>query len=49
MGRYLFRVAISNNRMIKVMEGKVTFRFMDYKSGKNKIVTLDASEFIRRS
>jgi len=48
MGRYLFRVAIANNRIIKVEESKVTFRYVDYKSGKSKIITLDAIEFIRR-
>jgi hypothetical protein len=48
MGRYLFRVAISNNRILKVDEGKVTFRYTDYKSGKSRIITLDALEFIRR-
>lgn len=48
MGRYLFRVAISNNRIIKYENGKVTFRYTDYKSGKSRIVTLDVIEFIRR-
>jgi len=48
MGRYLFRIAISNNRILKLSDGKVTFRYTDYKSGKTKIVTLEASEFIRR-
>jgi len=48
MGRYLFRVAISKNRIIKFENGKVTFRYTDYKSGKTKIVTLEALEFIRR-
>ena len=48
MGRYLFRVAISNNRIIKVENGNVTFRYTDYKTGKSKLVTLDALEFIRR-
>jgi hypothetical protein len=48
MGRYLFRVAISNNRIIKLKDGKVTFRYTDYKSGKTKIITLDVLEFIRR-
>jgi hypothetical protein len=48
MGRYLFRVAISNNRIIKLKNGKVTFRYTDSKTGKTKIVTLDALEFIRR-
>ncbi len=48
MGRYLFRVAISNNRILVLKDGKVTFRYTDYKSGKTKIVTPDALEFIRR-
>jgi len=48
MGRYLFRVAISNNRIIKLHNAKVTFRYTDYKSGKNRMVTVDVMEFIRR-
>ena len=48
MGRYLFRVAISNNRILKLENGKVTFRYTDSKTGKTKIVTLEALEFIRR-
>jgi hypothetical protein len=48
MGRYLFRVAITNNRIIKLESGKVTFRYTDSKTGKTKIITLDALEFIRR-
>lgn len=48
MGRYLFRVAITNNRIIKLESGKVIFRYTDSKTGKTRIVTLDALEFIRR-
>jgi hypothetical protein len=48
MGRYLFRVAITNNRILKLTDGKVTFRYTDSKTGKTKIVTLKALEFIRR-
>lgn len=48
MGRYLFRVAISNNRILKLNNDKVTFRYTDYKSAKTKIITLDVLEFIRR-
>ena len=48
MGRYLFRVAISNNRILKFKDGMVTFRYTDSNTGKTKIVTLDALEFIRR-
>jgi hypothetical protein len=47
-GRYLFRVAISNNRILKLENGKVTFRYTDSKTGKTKIVILEALEFIRR-
>ncbi len=48
MGRYLFRVAISNNRIIKLSDGKVTFRYTDNKKGKSKTITVDVLEFIRR-
>jgi hypothetical protein len=49
LGRYTHRVAISNNRMVKVEQEKVTFRWRDYKDGhKNKQMTLEAFEFIRR-
>jgi hypothetical protein len=48
MGRYMFRVAISNNRILKLHNGKVTFRYTDYKTAKTKIVTLNVLEFIRR-
>jgi len=49
LGRYTHRVAISNNRMVKVEQEKVTFSWRDYKDGnKNKQMTVDAFEFIRR-
>jgi hypothetical protein len=48
MGRYLFRVAISNNRILKLGNGSVTFRYTDSKTGITKIVTIEAFEFIRR-
>lgn len=49
LGRYTHRVAISNNRIVKVEQEKVTFRWRDYKDGnKNKQMTLEAFEFIRR-
>lgn len=49
LGRYTHRVAISNNRMVKVEQEKVIFRWRDYKDGnKNKQMTLEAFEFIRR-
>ena len=49
LSQYTHRVAISNNRIIKVSDGKVTFKWKDYKdNGKVKLMTLDAHEFIRR-
>ena len=49
LGRYTHRVAISNNRIISISNGKVTFTYLD-RQGDNKIkkMTLDADEFIRR-
>jgi hypothetical protein len=48
-GRYTHRVAVSNHRLVGLHEGKVTFRWRDYKNGnKLKTMTLGAPEFIRR-
>jgi hypothetical protein len=49
LGRYTHRVAISNNRLIGLEDGRVTFRWKDYRAGnKQKLMTLQAAEFIRR-
>ena len=49
VGRYTHRVAISNNRLLSMDNGKVRFRWKDYRDGnRQKIMTLDANEFIRR-
>jgi hypothetical protein len=45
---YIFRVAISNNRILELADGKVTFRYRDSDSGKLKTCTLAAEEFIHR-
>ena len=45
---YIFRVAISNKRIIKVADGKVTFRYTPSGQKKSKLCTLPAEEFIRR-
>lgn len=45
---YVFRVAISNNRILKVENDKVTFRYREGDSGKWCTATLPAEEFIRR-
>ncbi len=49
LGRYTHRVAISNNRIIKIDNGKIVFTYRDrQENNEKKIMTLDANEFIRR-
>jgi hypothetical protein len=49
VGRYTHRVAISNNRLVSLAGGKVSFRWKDYRDGnRQKTMTLDGGEFIRR-
>jgi len=49
LGQYTQRVAISNNRIIKCNNSKVTFRWKDYrKSLKGKFMELKVDEFISR-
>lgn len=45
---YIFRVALSNNRIRKLENDQVTFSYKDGDSGKTKHCTLLAEEFIRR-
>ena len=49
IGRYSFRVAISNERIKNISNGNVTFEYKDYKDeGRIKLMTITAEEFIRR-
>jgi hypothetical protein len=49
LGRYTHKIAISNHRIKNVNEGKVTFTYKDYADrGVQKLMTLDATEFLRR-
>lgn len=49
LGRYTHRVAISNNRILNVENGIVTFSWRDRRDGnKRKLMSLPAEEFIRR-
>ncbi len=49
VGRYTHRVAISNHRLLDIDDGKVSFRWKDYRHGnQQKTMTLSADEFIRR-
>jgi hypothetical protein len=49
LARYTHRVAISNNRLLKLKHGQVTFRYKDYADDRQqKTMTLSAEEFLRR-
>lgn len=49
VGRYSFRVAISNDRIKNIENGNITFEYKDYKdNSKIKEMTITAEEFIRR-
>ena len=48
LARYLFRVALGNNRIVKVNHDRVTFRYKTNDTGQIRTRTLAAEEFIRR-
>ena len=49
LARYTHRVAISNHRLLSLIDGKVTFRYKDYAhGGKQRKMTVAAEEFLRR-
>jgi hypothetical protein len=49
LGRYIHRVALSNDRIVSAYNGAVTFSYRDRKThDRKKTMTLDAHEFIRR-
>ncbi len=49
VGRYTHRVAISNNRLLDIENGQVSFTWKDYRdNNRQKIMPLSAAEFIRR-
>jgi hypothetical protein len=49
LGRYTHRVAISNSRLVELAEGKVSFKWKDYRhESREKVMSLDAQEFVRR-
>jgi hypothetical protein len=45
---YIFRVAISNRRIVKVEDDQVTFRYRASGTGETKFCTLPAEKFIHR-
>jgi hypothetical protein len=54
LGRYVHRTAITNQRLLKIEEGQVTFEYYNNRErdaegqGAKRVMTLPATEFIRR-
>jgi len=48
LGRYTHKVAIGNHRLLNVDETGVTFSWRDYRDDEEKVMTLEAAEFLRR-
>jgi hypothetical protein len=49
LGRYTHRVALSNDRLVDLRNGRVRFRWRDYADhDRVKVMTLEADEFLRR-
>jgi len=48
LSRYVFRIAITDRRILEVKDGKVRFSWKDYRTGHFREMNLDIDEFIRR-
>lgn len=48
LARYSHRTAIGDQRISGFNAGQVQFRYHDYRTGKNGVMSLDTDEFIRR-
>ena len=48
LARYVHRIAITDNRILSMDDGQVTFRYKDSREKKWKTISLPAMEFIRR-
>jgi len=48
LARYTHRIAISNNRLLSLEDGKVTFTYKNRDTEQTEQATIDAVEFIRR-
>ena len=48
LGRYTHKVAISNHRILKIDKENVSFKYRDYRDNKEKVMTLNGIEFLRR-
>ncbi|MDL1988240.1 MAG: transposase [Deltaproteobacteria bacterium] len=47
LARYTHKVAISNNRLLSLEDGKVTFTYKNQDTGQTEQTTIDAVELIR--
>ena len=48
LGRYVHRIAITNNRILALKDGQVSFRYQNSGTKEWKCMTLPANEFLRR-
>lgn len=48
LAQYVFRIAISNSRIISLKNGVVMFKYKDSKTKQWQIMSIKAEEFIRR-
>lgn len=48
LGRYVHRIAMTNRRILRIDDGKVTFRYQRARDAQWRTMTLTAEEFIRR-
>ena len=48
LARYVYRIAITNKRILSDKNGKITFKYKDTRDNFWKTMTLDAMEFMRR-
>jgi DNA-directed RNA polymerase subunit RPC12/RpoP len=48
LARYVFRVALTNRRLIAMDQTHVTFQYKDHKTGQWKTVRLEGVQFLRR-
>jgi hypothetical protein len=49
LGRYTHRIAIGNERLVALHEGRVTFRYRDRRRGNaQRVLTIDAPAFVQR-
>lgn len=48
LSRYVFRIAITNRRIMELKDGKVLFSWKDYRTGLFRKMRLEIDEFIRR-